>query len=103
MQRLLLGDGRAFVNVSPTFANISNRITNVEFIAVSPTFAHSMLCVRAFPNTCKEIMSSNRDHPTKVHFVSLDKNVCHQNDRDLAQYPTTFFRIYLETYFEHNK
>ena len=35
-------------NVSPTFAQMLNRITNVEFTTVSPTIANTMLCVRAF-------------------------------------------------------
>jgi len=30
-------------NVSPTFAQMPDRITNVEFIAVSPTIANTML------------------------------------------------------------
>ena len=32
-------------NVSPTFARMPNRITNVEFITVSPTIANTMLAV----------------------------------------------------------
>jgi hypothetical protein len=35
-------------NVSPTFAQMPSRITNVEFITVSPTVANTMLAVRAF-------------------------------------------------------
>jgi len=31
-------------NVSPTFAQMPNRITNVEFTTVSPTIANTMLC-----------------------------------------------------------
>jgi hypothetical protein len=30
-------------NVSPTFAQMPNRITNVEFTTVSPTIANTML------------------------------------------------------------
>jgi hypothetical protein len=33
-------------NVSPTFAQMPNRITNVEFTTVSPTIANTMLAVR---------------------------------------------------------
>jgi hypothetical protein len=32
-------------NISPTFAQMPNRITNVEFTTVSPTIANTMLCV----------------------------------------------------------
>jgi len=32
-------------NVSPTFVQMPNRITNVEFTTVSPTIANTMLCV----------------------------------------------------------
>jgi hypothetical protein len=35
-------------NVSPTFVQMYNRITNVEFTAVSPTIANTMLAVRCF-------------------------------------------------------
>jgi len=35
-------------NVSPTFAQMPNRSTNVEFTTVSPTIANTMLAVRAF-------------------------------------------------------
>jgi hypothetical protein len=35
-------------NVRPTFAQMPNRITNVEFTTVSPTIANTMLCVRFF-------------------------------------------------------
>ena len=35
-------------NVNSTFAQMFNRITNVEFTTVSPTIANTMLCVRAF-------------------------------------------------------
>jgi hypothetical protein len=35
-------------NVSQTFAQMPNRITNVEFITVSPAIANTMLAVRAF-------------------------------------------------------
>ena len=35
-------------NVSPTFAQMPNRITNVEFTTVSPTIANTMLAVRCF-------------------------------------------------------
>lgn len=31
-------------NVRPTFAQMPNRITNVEFTTVSPTIANTMLC-----------------------------------------------------------
>ncbi|MDX1941619.1 MAG: hypothetical protein SFU99_13760 [Saprospiraceae bacterium] len=31
-------------NVSPTFTQMPNRITNVEFTTVSPTIANTMLC-----------------------------------------------------------
>jgi len=34
-------------NVSPTFAQMLNRITNVEFTTVSPTIANTMLGVCA--------------------------------------------------------
>jgi len=34
-------------NVSLTFAQMLNRIINVEFATVSPTIANTMLCVRA--------------------------------------------------------
>jgi hypothetical protein len=33
-------------NVSPTFAQMPDRITNVEFTTVSPTIANTMLAVR---------------------------------------------------------
>jgi hypothetical protein len=33
-------------NVSPTFALMQNKITNVEFTTVNPTIANTMLCVR---------------------------------------------------------
>jgi len=33
-------------NVSTTFAQMPDRITNVEFTTVSPTIANTMLCVR---------------------------------------------------------
>jgi hypothetical protein len=32
-------------NVSPTFEQMPNRITNVEFTTVSPTIANTMLAV----------------------------------------------------------
>jgi hypothetical protein len=35
-------------NVSPTFAQMPDRITNVDFIPVSPTIANTMLAVRVF-------------------------------------------------------
>jgi carbamoylphosphate synthase large subunit len=35
-------------NVSPAFAQMPNRITNVEFTTVSPTIANTMLAVRCF-------------------------------------------------------
>jgi hypothetical protein len=35
-------------NVSPTFAQMPNRVTNVEFLIVSPTIANTMLAVRCF-------------------------------------------------------
>ena len=35
-------------NVSPTFAQMPNRITNVEFTTFSPTIADTMLAVRLF-------------------------------------------------------
>jgi len=35
-------------NVSPTFAKMPIRITNVDFITVSPTIANTMLAVRCF-------------------------------------------------------
>lgn len=35
-------------NVSPTFAQMPHRITNVEFRTVSPTIANTMLAVRCF-------------------------------------------------------
>jgi len=35
-------------NVSPTFAQMPNRITNVEFTTVSPTLGYTMLAVRCF-------------------------------------------------------
>jgi hypothetical protein len=34
-------------NVRPTFAQMPDRITNVEFITVSPTIANTMLAVRS--------------------------------------------------------
>jgi len=36
-------------NGSPTFAQMPNRITNVEFTTISPTIANTMLAVRCFP------------------------------------------------------
>jgi hypothetical protein len=48
------GNGRVLAmvghlkNVNSTFAQMFNRITNVEFTTVSPTIANTMLCVRAF-------------------------------------------------------
>jgi hypothetical protein len=45
---LRIGDGGEFENVSPTFAQMLNRNTNVEFATVSPTNANTMLAVRAF-------------------------------------------------------
>ena len=33
-------------NVSPIFAQITNRSTNIEFTTVIPTIANTMLCVR---------------------------------------------------------
>jgi len=39
-------------NVSPTYAQMPNRITNVEFITVSPTIANTMLAVRASVICC---------------------------------------------------
>ena len=35
-------------NVSRIFAQMHNRITNVEFATVSPTIANTMLAVRSF-------------------------------------------------------
>jgi len=35
-------------NVSPTLVQMPNRITNVEFLTVSPTIANTMLCVRFY-------------------------------------------------------
>ena len=35
-------------NVSPTFAQMPDRITNVEFITVSPTIANTMLVAGVF-------------------------------------------------------
>jgi hypothetical protein len=35
-------------NVSPIFAQMPSRITNVDFITVSPTIANTMLAVRFF-------------------------------------------------------
>jgi len=40
-------------NVSPTFAQMPNRITNVEFTTVCPTIANTMLAVRAFISLSK--------------------------------------------------
>jgi hypothetical protein len=40
---LRIGDGGAFEKRQPTFVQMPNRITNVEFITVSPTIANTML------------------------------------------------------------
>ena len=39
-------------NVSPIFAQMPNRNTNVEFTTVSPTIANTMLAVRASVISC---------------------------------------------------
>jgi hypothetical protein len=39
-------------NGSPTFAQVPNRITNVEFIIVSPTIANTMLAVGVLSFKC---------------------------------------------------
>ena len=44
---LRIGDGGAFEKRQPTFVQMPNRITNVEFRTVSPTIANTMLMVRA--------------------------------------------------------
>ena len=40
---LRIGDGGTFEIVSPKFAQMPNRITNVEFTTVNPAIANTML------------------------------------------------------------